>query len=462
MKKIHRSSTKPKDRLKLRLIIIAAAFCLLAVSVVSVSVHLVLRSISQEMKRSVIAKAEGIARGLYAVVEDAVPLETAKLSPSPGNRLRPLLDSLIAEDEELLYGIVLGRKGEVLAQSLPERRNPRFALPPGESISAVPVSRETGFLENGREVRVYDVSIPIYERGQRLGSVRLGFSYQDISRRVGTATKAIFLKIAVASILGTIFLSLAIATLWQVLKKQRHLEKKAAEEERLAYIGLLSSGLVHELRSPLNVMSVDMRTLRKQMEEPDKVSREALRNLTARLFRQTERLTGILEEFLRFGKPGELRLEETNPNTILREVLEFVRGDIRKNGIRVKENLDEKLPPLSMDRTRIREAIFNIVMNAVQAMPEGGTLTVNSSRKGSRIEIEVSDTGCGLSEEECRKMFDIFYSTKDGGTGLGLPIVRRTIHDHGGTIKVKSRKGEGTTVTISLPWAGKPLKQHNE
>jgi len=279
----------------------------------------------------------------------------------------------------------------------------------------------------------------------------LAISVVSVAIRLGLSSIS-----AVAFILGMVFLSLGIAALWQVLKRQRNLEIKAAEEERLAYIGLLSSGLVHELRNPLNVMSVDMRTLRKQMEEPDKVSREALRNLTARLCRQMERLTGILEEFLRFGKPGELRREETNPNTILKEVLEFVRGDIRKNSIQVRESLDEKLPPLSMDRARIKEAIFNIVMNAIQAMPRGGTLSVHSRRRGNGVEIELADTGCGLSEEECRKIFDIFYSTKDGGTGLGLPIVRRTIHDHGGTIEVKSRKGEGTTVIISLPRAEKP------
>lgn len=262
-------------------------------------------------------------------------------------------------------------------------------------------------------------------------------------------------NVLIASFLSTIFLSLTGIALWQVLRKHRSLEIKEGEEERLAYLGLLSSGLVHELRNPLNVMSVDMRTLRKELEHPERVSPGAVRDLIERLSRQMENLTGILGEFLRFGKPGELNLEKTNINTILREVVEFVRGDINKNDIRVAENLEENLLSINLDRTQIREAIFNLILNAIQAMPRGGMLSVSSTRINDQIQIKVADTGCGLSEEECQKIFDIFYSTRDGGTGLGLPIVRRIIHGHDGAIEVESSKGKGTTVIISLPLISK-------
>ncbi|MCD5390316.1 ATP-binding protein [candidate division NPL-UPA2 bacterium] len=451
-----------KYRSRLRIIIIVATFCLLTASVISISFRLVVSGISEEMKRRALLKGEGVARGLHALVEEIVSREGLQhlsgVRPY-ADRLRSLMDSIIAEDEELLYGLVLDSKGEVIIHSMPERGKFSFDISGGEGISTTPVLREDNVLKNGRQVRVYDVSLPIYVEGEVAGSVHLGFSHRKIAERISIATRAIFLKIAIASALCTIFLSLAMVGLWRVLKRQRILERKASEEDRLAYVGLLSSGLVHELRSPLNVMTVDMRTLQRELEEPHKASKTALRNLTERLSGQMERLTGMLKEFLRFGKPGELKLEETNPNTILRDVLEFLHGDAKRNGIQVIENLDENLLSVRIDRTRMREAIFNIALNAIQAMPHGGTLSVSSTRVDSQVRIELSDTGCGLSEEECQKIFDIFYSTKDGGTGLGLPIVRRTVHDHGGTIEVKSRKGEGTTVTISLPVSAKPLRR---
>ena len=167
---------------------------------------------------------------------------------------------------------------------------------------------------------------------------------------------------------------------------------------------------------------------------------------------ESNRLSKILEEFLRFVRPQERRVAHFDVATNILEVLELFRlSDEVSDAHEIVEDVLPTESLLAGDRDQIRQIVYNVAKNAVRAMPEGGTLTVEGREDGAWYSIRFRDTGRGMSEEEIARVFTPFSTAFDGGTGLGMAIVRRIVEDHGGAIDVESKPGEGTTVTILMP-----------
>jgi signal transduction histidine kinase len=160
-------------------------------------------------------------------------------------------------------------------------------------------------------------------------------------------------------------------------------------------------------------------------------------------------IVGRFSEFSRMPQP---QLRPTQVNDVVRSVLNVFQAQLReKNKITVSSGLDESLPLIDADPDLLHRALSNLVLNAIDAMPAGGTLTIGSRQIGDQLEISVSDTGAGIAAEECERLFTPYYTTKQHGTGLGLAIVQSVVSDHGGKISVESTKGKGTSFRISLP-----------
>jgi two-component system sensor histidine kinase PilS (NtrC family) len=167
---------------------------------------------------------------------------------------------------------------------------------------------------------------------------------------------------------------------------------------------------------------------------------------------ESNRLSKILEEFLRFVRPQERRVAVFDVAGNIQEVLDLFRlSDEVSDAHAIVADVEPAASPLAADRDQIRQIIYNVAKNAVRAMPEGGTLTVEGREDGAWYSIKFRDTGRGMSDEELARVFTPFSTAFDGGTGLGMAIVRRIVEDHGGAIDVESRPGEGTTVTVLLP-----------
>jgi signal transduction histidine kinase len=164
----------------------------------------------------------------------------------------------------------------------------------------------------------------------------------------------------------------------------------------------------------------------------------------------------LLTDFLTFARPAGNDLEETDPVSLVRQVLEFEELELERSGVRVNFHSDAEVPAALVDRGKLKRALLNLVVNARQAMPDGGELHVRVLRRRARVRIEIQDSGHGIPPEDQRRIFQTYFTTKSGGTGLGLAIVRRTIEDFGGTISFTSTVGRGTTFIISLP----SMKQH--
>jgi two-component system, NtrC family, sensor histidine kinase PilS len=234
---------------------------------------------------------------------------------------------------------------------------------------------------------------------------------------------------------------------FQDLTEVKKLERQARFNEQLAAVGELAAGIAHEIRNPLASISGSVQVLSNELSVGS-----AERRLMEIIVSESNRLSKILEEFLRFVRPQERRVAVFDVATSIQEVLALFRlSDEVSDAHRITDDVRPASSLLAADRDQIRQIIYNVAKNAVRAMPDGGTLTVEGREEGAWYSIKFRDTGRGMSEDEIARVFTPFSTNFDGGTGLGMAIVRRIVEDHGGAIDVESQPGEGTTVTILLP-----------
>ena len=222
------------------------------------------------------------------------------------------------------------------------------------------------------------------------------------------------------------------------------------EEEQTALVGTIASGLAHEIRNPLSTLRMNLQLLREDWDNPiTERERKGLKKIDV-LLRETERMEAVVSNFLRFAAGHKLRLEPTDLNTLAGELLDFLAPQADRSNIRLKRELTGDLPRVEVDANLIRQALLNLLVNAQQAMPTGGDITLRTAANGQFVRLSVSDTGPGISEEDQQKIFTLYYSTKPGGTGLGLPMVKKIVEEHQGKVEVESTPDRGSTFTLCL------------
>ena len=235
--------------------------------------------------------------------------------------------------------------------------------------------------------------------------------------------------------------------LFQDLTEIKKLERRARFNEQLAAVGELAAGIAHEIRNPLASISGSVQVLSKDLSVGS-----AEKRLMEIIVSESNRLSKILEDFLRFVRPQERRVAEFDMAVNLSEVMDLFRlSDEVSDGHTIEVEVFPASSQLSGDRDQIRQIVYNVAKNAVRAMAAGGSLRVVGREDDAWYSIRFIDTGRGMSEEELARLFTPFSTAFDGGTGLGMAIVRRIVEDHGGAIDAESIPGEGTTVTVLLP-----------
>jgi len=227
----------------------------------------------------------------------------------------------------------------------------------------------------------------------------------------------------------------------------RKTEAQLIRSEKLAALGQLAAGIAHEIRNPLTSINILIHSLRERLPSENS-QQEDLKVIEEEIHRMNE----IIDQFLRFAKPASPFLEKTEIFSIFEEILQLLRPQIEKQQIVVEKEF-HALPMILMDREQIKQAILNLLLNAIQAMPEGGPLKLSgqNSGDGQWVCLSIQDSGMGIQAEVLNKLFDPFVSTKEGGIGLGLSITHRIIDQHHGKIEVESTLEKGTSFTIWLP-----------
>ena len=229
-------------------------------------------------------------------------------------------------------------------------------------------------------------------------------------------------------------------------------EARRLRRERTDAIANFGESVAHEIRNPLNSIHMNVQLLREALKR-EPVDIESLDHTANTVQREIMRLDRVVRDFVQYSRPPALQLVAGSINHVVRAALDLLDAQVRGKNIEVETQLTSARP-VRMDRDRMQRAIYNILLNAVQVLPEGGRITCRSHDERELCQLEFSDDGPGLEPERSAQIFELFYTTKQGGTGLGLPIANRIVEEHGGRMAVASEPGQGATFAIFLPFDG--------
>ncbi len=233
-------------------------------------------------------------------------------------------------------------------------------------------------------------------------------------------------------------------------RRMLRLADRAKQAERLAELGTLTGGLAHEIKNPLSTIHLNLQLVQEDLL-PDNPAYSRLANRINICERETGRLREILDDFLRYAGKIELDRKPVELNRLCEDLVDFFMPQAQLN--RVQLRLKRANEPLTVqaDERLLKQAILNLMLNGVQAMPNGGELMLCVSKNADRASVDVIDTGSGISPEAVSRIFDAYYSTKKSGTGLGLAMTRRIASEHGGDVVVTSEQGKGSDFSLRLP-----------
>jgi signal transduction histidine kinase len=405
---------------------------------------------------------------------------------------------------------ILSNENEVIASSNPKRKGARLDPKHRDLIITEKLGADLG-PEGGQ--KPYNIIVPIIVGDEQLGYVRINMLLDDFSKLIRSnlyKRLAVTLGIFTLGILSSFWLSKKytnpiqkvveaakkvaagdlsktlqvegrgeISELTQSfnemverLRQQRELEERLREAERFSTIGQLASGIAHEFRNPLNFINLSIDHLKTQLEtgatpasqadlssrqasgqdRAGRIPREEMLEMMGNIKREIHRLNQMVENFLRYGKPLKLHPQEVEIGPLLSEVIDLARHKALEQEVTLTVR-SNGLSPVLADREQLKTCFMNIIANAIQAMPQGGELKVETEEDEIKREIRIvfSDTGHGIGEETLHRIFQPYFTTKELGIGLGLSLTQEIIHEHGGQITVSSRLNHGTEVTVTLP-----------
>jgi signal transduction histidine kinase len=435
-----------------RLIIVAVTFAVFIVFDIVLFGWLIFKSLSQrEVEQALLEtrnEAEPLARELE---ERARSLGQDLYVTVSVTQETHYIQSFLTQRETIRRFEIRDRKGTVVyqeKQELPLREPEGPRTKNGGDDKALNVVPEVGRWQTARppgELQLEEVEVPIGD----LGTMVIGLSRQALLERIGVLRQDLIRQTSLIGVLTLSLLLMAFAAIWTLFRRARRLEEQAAEAERLAYVGTLASGLAHEIRNPLNSLSLNMQML----EEETSHAGGAQKRLLAITRSELQRLERLATDFLSYAKPRPLELEELPAVELLEQVLEVMGGEIQERGAVVEIEDSSAGAQVRVDRGQIKQLLINLTQNALAAAEGAGSAVVRliARRTGGEVALEVADTGPGIPIEDQERIFDIFFSTRKGGTGLGLAIVKHVAHAHRGEIQVVSQPGAGSCFTLVLP-----------
>jgi len=242
------------------------------------------------------------------------------------------------------------------------------------------------------------------------------------------------------------------------ITRQRKTEAETSLVERLNFLGHLTAGVAHEIGNPLSSLFVQAQLLERGIRKLPPSQREKFRRPIALIQEELRRLDGIVRQFLKTLRPEALHLRENDLVEVAEEVAALVEAELEEKGISLARQYPRRAIRGRMDKNLVKQAVLNLIKNAAQAMPRGGEISIRLEEGETYLKLAVSDQGAGIPGDKISRLFEPFFTTREGGSGMGLLVVHKAIRQHGGYVEVSSRTGEGTTFTIWLPRRPRKIK----
>ena len=305
---------------------------------------------------------------------------------------------------------------------------------------------------DGINSNILDMAAPFIVGKKVVGVVRIGLERGSMDNIIAENRRNIFIFMMLVVVI-------ALLSMWLLYHDQnRHLagiiemERRLEKAERLSSLGQLAAGVAHEIRNPLNAISMATQRLKRDFSPSDTAKANDFQNLSGVIRDEIRRLNGIIEEFLSFSKSRRLELSDFSITEVLQKIVNLMQEEATTRGITLETKWRLSPAVIPMDINKLQQAFLNFIKNAMESITDQGTITIAVDKENKNyILVSISDTGCGMTAEEIEKIFSPEYTTKEKGLGLGIPLAMEIIRGHGGDIRVISRQGLGTTFEIILP-----------
>jgi signal transduction histidine kinase len=298
---------------------------------------------------------------------------------------------------------------------------------------------------------VFEVVKSFSVKNQPMGLIRIGYSPKEIHPVLSQIKKNVILSILFFLILGISAITLIWVNQNRHLRKVKEMEDRVQLAERLSSLGHLAAGVAHEIRNPLNAMGMGLQRLKREFLPQEDSKKNEYLSFTEVILKEIRRVNEIIEQFLTLSRSFQLNLRVSSLQDLLKNLITLFQEEASAQGITLQTEWKDDLPPMRMDSERLTQALINIMKNGMQAMEKGGILRIEVHSLKDRVSVVISDSGSGVPPDQMEKIFNYYYTTKEKGVGLGLSIAHRIIEAHGGQLKVESKVGTGTKVTVTLP-----------
>lgn len=465
--------SRPGFSLPVKILLIYAACALVLVFATFVAGSYYVNRLQKGNVRAAVELAREHARQMSRdILEMATSQNVSDLDqPAVKASLKTLTEITVRMNKNVVWAAVVDPSGNrTIEQSGRAEQVFKVQSPSGKPV----ISRVPGPAGGELEIEtrnvgegIQEITQPIRGEGRDLGMIRMQIRENPTFARIEASSRTITEALVTGCIFLFVFLLVVFGILWRLFARQIELVQRNARLDRMAYVGTLASGLAHEIRNPLSSMNVNLEVLREEMGEPEVAASPAsarAAELATRVQREVQQLNSTLTTFLEFALPTKEGLSEFSLRGLMEELIELHSEQMRVAGIQ----FDFQAPShedsrLHADRRLLHQALRNVLVNAIQVLHGSVKKQIRirlESTGSDQLRLLISDTGPGIPAENLGKIFEVFFSTRKGGSGFGLAIARKIVEEHGGTIRAENNpESLGATFIIELPT--RPGRQPN-